>query len=131
MTESSPGWERRIGRRTPIEPVELQWIAPQVRRGLRRREPTPQRAQLVELSVSGAMILAPGGDTQPGHVVEILWNGHSGTVIVRRVTPTTTPDLGLFGVEFKQWDVQLRDLVSQTLGRQRPEDLESRWHRAT
>lgn len=103
----------------------------QPRRGLLRREPTALRAQLVELSVSGAMILAPLGDTRPGHLVEIRWNGHAGNVIVRRITPTTSPEVHLFGVEFAQWDVELKDLVSQTLGRQRPQDLESRWRRAT
>lgn len=91
----SPRRVERLGVRYPLDPPEeIEWDLG--RRNRLRWPVRPGRAQILELSVSGASIRPDGRIRhRRGDRVRVSWRGAEGTVIVRRVTEE------ILGVEFK------------------------------
>ena len=53
-------YERRIGRRVPVEPVAVRWRLPAERRRSRfKKAATVQTGAMIDLSVSGLKVRAP------------------------------------------------------------------------
>lgn len=96
---------RRVGQRHPIESVPVTWRADLPRRsGLLRRRTGAQPAHMVDLSVSGAAVVAPAaGDLRVGSVVVVDYEGHAGRVVIRRIAAGPIASAGsLYGVEFSE-----------------------------
>ncbi|CAN5300510.1 hypothetical protein BH20ACT3_BH20ACT3_01810 [soil metagenome] len=97
---------RRVGRRHPIRAVPITWRAdlPPPTGFRKRRRTGPLSAHMVDLSVSGAAIVAPpASDLGVGSKVLIDFEGHPGRVLIRRVAPGPVASAGsLYGVEFAE-----------------------------
>ncbi|HEX7131666.1 MAG TPA: PilZ domain-containing protein [Iamia sp.] len=97
-----PPYERRIGHRVEVEPLEVRWRVPDdPRRGRRRRGQGPQTGALIDVSVSGLKVRAPAAtDLSVGARVPIEIDGVAGTVAVRRI-------ISVPGTRFADYGVQI------------------------
>jgi hypothetical protein len=87
-----------------------------------RRSTKPQRATIVDISVTGALIQAPANvEIQRGTIVNIAFGGeHRGVVRVRRIEPSPDANVAYYGVQFVSLDTALRQLIDDTVGAHRP-----------
>lgn len=124
--------ERRIGTRTRMTPLQIDWRLPDPDRKKRRRaDPATESAWIVDVSVTGAAIEAPlSEDLFKGHRVRIGVDGSVGIVVIRRVTPTDNEWTVRYGVEFVDLDPELEAVFRGLLEKERPAGLETRWQRA-
>jgi hypothetical protein len=100
VLEGRPGArvvERRVGVRVPVGGCVVEWAPPRKHRFARR--PTAALAQLVDVSVTGAAVLAAPGVSE-GAVMEIRRDGGEGLVEVRRVTHDLSGGHTKYGVAF-------------------------------
>lgn len=96
-----PQPNRRLGARTTTPPVDLVWNITKGGGFLRKKKASQGRAMVQDVSVSGAGILASADDTlQVGSVVTVRLDGTEGELVIRRITPSRTPGLVLYGTEF-------------------------------
>jgi hypothetical protein len=119
-------YERRIGRRLPVEPVPVTWVLDPVGRG-RRRRPTEADGAVVDLSVSGAGVEGPPGFAI-GAIVSLRFGNGLSAVRIRRAEPTDRPGRIRYGVQFVELAAGLRSLVEDLIGDGRPS--ETSWHTA-
>jgi len=112
---ASSAIERRIGRRFDAPRNRISWRVDRPIRGvpwLRRRS---EVGLLVNVSVSGAGVLAPDCmDLQPGSRVTIGFEGATGQVIVRRISSCGDESQNLYGIEFAEPGSPLTSLVYDT-----------------
>ncbi|HYI60496.1 MAG TPA: PilZ domain-containing protein [Acidimicrobiales bacterium] len=110
-----PRRERRLGQRHVLGPVAVRWRlddAPATEDG----GATPERAGLLDLSVSGARIMARDcDDLAVGDITTVQIRGAAGPVIVRRITPSSQSGFSTFGLEFADPTSNLPQLVHQEL----------------
>lgn len=94
-------YERRIGRRVPVEPVAVLWRLPSERRRSRfRKAGGVQSGALIDLSVSGFMVRAPrADDLSVGARVPVEVEGVVGEVVVRRIIPVPGTRFDDYGVQ--------------------------------
>ena len=118
--ESETGWrgrclgERRIGERFQIHEPRLGWNvlqksghAPFARR---RRRPMPE-CRFLDVSVTGARILAPvGRDLHVGSRITLDYDGEPTTVQIRRVEPYNRA-FSVYGVSFVELGPYLQQIV--------------------
>lgn len=111
---------QRIGDRVPVDVDGVEWQPAGPRRSRFKR--TRLVARIVEVSVSGAGILAPAEPHVPlGQIVTIVLNGRQGSVCVRRRERTADPAVIRYGVEFVSLDNPLIEIVNAKLAEVRPE----------
>lgn len=112
---ASSAIERRIGRRFDAPRNRIAWRVDRPVLGLpwvRRRS---EVGLLVNVSVSGAGVLAPDCmDLQPGSRVTIGFEGTTGDVIVRRISSCGGESQNLYGIEFAEPASPLTSLVYDT-----------------
>ena len=121
--------ERRIGRRKLLDPLRIEWRVPESRR--RRRKDAAQTAWLRDLSVTGLSVEAPADEALlVGHRVRIGLEGQHGTVVIRRIDPTSSEWTLRYGVEFVSLDPGLTDMLRRILEEDRPAGLEQLWTKA-
>lgn len=102
---------RRIGERLGVHGVVVSWNTGGRRLPRKRRRPFPE-ADVIDVSVSGAQLLAPIGSLiRVGQVVTIAAGGSLGSVQVRRIVPVTNGPLCVFGVEFIELEPPLEALL--------------------
>lgn len=98
MTPSE--FEQRIGRRHRVPPIPIGWRVNPKPSVLARRTP-PKRAEVVDVSLSGAAIRAAvAADIAVGDLVFIEVDGTVGQVFVRRIVADGDGVMASFGVEF-------------------------------
>lgn len=96
-----PQPNRRLGARTSTPPVDLVWNITKPSGFLKKKKGSEGRAMVQDVSVSGAGILASADDAlQVGSVVACRLEGTEGELVIRRITPSSTPGLVLYGTEF-------------------------------
>lgn len=84
------------------------------------------------MSVTGALIEAPrADDLYVGHRIRIQLGEHTGTVVIRRATPSSVEDMARYGVEFQALEPELADALRAQLEAERPAGLEDYWRNAT
>lgn len=112
---ASSAMERRIGRRFDAPRNRIAWRLGRPVRGvpwLRRRS---EVGLLVNVSVSGAGVLAPDCmDLEPGSRVTIGFEGTTGQVIVRRISSCGDESQNLYGIEFAEPGSPLTSIVYDT-----------------
>lgn len=111
-----PRQERRLGQRHVLGPVAVRWRLdgdPDDGGGA-----TPERAGLLDLSVSGARIMARDcDDLAVGDTTMVQIRGAAGPVIIRRINPSSQPGFSTFGIEFADPTSRLPQLIHQELAR--------------
>ena len=124
--------EKRLGKRQSTPDIRIGWrIDRETRRGLRMK-PDPQEGVIIDISVTGAGVLAPASDElRPGSRVRISFDSHEGTVSVRRIAPTSDPAVSRYGVTFEEGHGPLIDAVNRYLAGGRPDTLDRFWNQAT
>ena len=100
--------ERRIGARVPTKGLEVRLVpAPEVidlRDGV--------LGQVVEVSVTGAAIDAPGSlPVEVSSETRIRYGDVESTVTVRHVSPTEVPGVNRYGIEWSRLEDPLRQVV--------------------
>ena len=106
---------RRIGNRHAVDVRNVSWLPQQHRRKqFRLRKATPLTGRLVDLSFTGASVIAPRG-ISVGERVTIAVGNRRGIVAVRRSTPIAGSPFERYGVEFLALDDGLKDLIARTL----------------
>ncbi|HSL56270.1 MAG TPA: PilZ domain-containing protein [Acidimicrobiales bacterium] len=123
--------ERRIGRRVQLGglTMEVTVPAPARRRFRRPGGPTVHVMDVIDLSVSGALVEGP--DTEGlghGTVVPIRLEGREGLVRIRRVLRDEQAQRSRYGIEFIETDPELRLQIDTLIGRALHPDGEPRWH---
>jgi hypothetical protein len=110
--------ERRIGERHGLHDPVLQWRVPPDSAGRRaRRKARPADCQFLDVSVTGALILAPvASDLRVGAQVLIGFEGESTTVRIRRIAPYSKV-LSIYGVSFVDLAPRLQELIYLTVDR--------------
>lgn len=124
--------DRRIGRRVPIEPIDVTWlltVQESGRFGRRRHGVREVPGRIVDVSVTGAAIEGPSeSGPRVGAEVKIRACGGDSVVKVRRSQPGDRPGRCRYGVEFVALHRGLADQVSSILQQGRPS--ESAWRRS-
>ena len=120
---SGTRFERRIGTRYPVSLFQLTW-QPELPKKWFRRSTKPERATIVDLSVTGACIQAPANDEiQRGTTVRIAFGGaHRGVVRVQRVEVAPGSSVAYYGVQFVSLDAALQQLINDAVGDHRPSE---------
>lgn len=111
--------------------LHLTWRPP-TRRWLWIR-PRPAAAEVIDLSVSGALLLAPTNpEVRTGSVVELSCDGARGRVQVRHVHQSLDPEQHYYGVLFLQLQPELRQRLFDLVAKERGDlgHLESLWRSA-
>lgn len=123
---------KRLGERIPLGEVLVGWRVDEVVPGrLRDRQRPTELGRLLDVSVSGAAIIAPyAQEMRPGRPVAIRLGDADGVVRIRRVAEIDDPDWRLYGVEFVESDLELRDWINGLLDAQRPSSAELGWDTA-
>ena len=119
--------ERRLGHRQQVEPVDvsLVWRSRVTGRfGRVRTETARIAAVIVELSVSGAGVVAPAVDgLGVGSSVRLERVGYGAAAVVRRVVPREDSRLW-YGVHFTTLDSQMRQFLFRLISTGRPGEID-------
>ena len=119
-------WERRLGVRQDLRGVHVRWDADQGRADVGL---SGHQAELREMSVSGAAIVAPTGvDWDTGRTVIVAHGAASGSVTIRRVDRIGLDDVRLYAVEFTDPDPALANALYPYLDSPATGDLLETWH---
>lgn len=111
---------RRMGERLAVHGVVLSWDT-RGRRSPRWKRRRFDEADVIDVSVSGAQLLAPDNQRiAVGHRVTIVAGGAIGVVRVKRIAPVTHGPLAIFGVEFVTLEPALEALLFSQLDAERP-----------
>lgn len=114
--------DRRVGERHVLGPVSVRWrldgLDPD---DAAATAPGPQRAGLLDLSASGALIMArTADDLNVGDWLIISIQGATGPVIIRRIVLASLRGFSQYGVEFLDPMSELTQVVHTILARRRP-----------
>ncbi|MCU1345462.1 MAG: hypothetical protein JWL70_1728 [Acidimicrobiia bacterium] len=124
------GDERRIGQRVRITDLAWTWEVPRPRGrfALGSARLVLQEARVVNLSVTGAGLLAPHNKLlHPGVRVAVLVGETAGVVQIRQVRSTFDEDSSYYGVRFVVLDDDLRRVLYDLVARDRLH-LDPVWH---
>jgi len=112
--------DRRLGTRHVLGPVAVRWRLDEGPCGPvdQGRDEGPERACLLDLSVSGARIMARSSpDLKVGDWTNVSIRGRSGPVIIRRIIPSRQQGFSQYGIEFLDPLSELTQLVHEELAR--------------
>jgi PilZ domain-containing protein len=108
--------ERRIGERFELHVPVFQWrVPPNTRKGRRgARRTKPAECRFLDVSVTGALILAPvASDLRVGARASIGYDGEPTCVRIRRIEPYNN-SLSIYGVSFVELGPRLQELIYMT-----------------
>jgi hypothetical protein len=106
--------------------LQFTWHPPT--RGLLGTRPKPATAEVIDVSVSGALLLAPANAAvRRGAVVDIEHAGARGRVEVRHLHSSLDPDQTYVGVQFVQLQRQLRVRIFELVAQQRGDTNNLEW----
>jgi len=119
----------RLGERISLGDVLIGWRVDEIVQGRLRDRPRPTEiGRIIDVSVSGAAIVAPAApEMRPGRPVAIRVGEADGIVRIRRVSELEEPGWCLYGVEFVESDLALRDWINGLLDMRRPTSRELGW----
>jgi hypothetical protein len=107
--------ERRIGERFGLHDPVFQWRVPPDNASRRERRKTkPSECRFLDVSVTGALILAPvASDLRVGARVLVGYEGETTTVRIRRIEPYNK-SFSIYGVSFVDLAPRLQELIFMT-----------------
>lgn len=110
--------ERRLGKRHVLGPVAVRWKLDGMAVDPRRGWGEPEKAGLLDLSVSGCRIMArTSDDLAVGDWTTVAIRGRSGPVVVRRIEPASHEGFSTYALEFLDPMSPLTQLVHEALAR--------------
>ncbi len=126
------GTGRRLGERLDLGEVLLSWRVDEVIPGRLKDKPRPPEiGRLIDVSVSGAAIVAPASsDLRPGRPVVIRLDGADAVVRIRRIAEFGDDAWRIYGVEFIDVDLAFRDWINALLDARRLDAHALGWDRA-
>ena len=93
--------ERRMGERVSPTDLTLLWCPPGTKVGARRGKKQPALARVVDISHTGAQVMARDDDrVQRGISMEVVLRDVVCEVRVRWIRPTSNPEVLAYGIEF-------------------------------
>lgn len=108
--------ERRMGQRVSPTDLTVLWCAPGTKVGARRASKRPSVARVVDLSQSGAQVVAGADDRiQRGTTLDIQLRDVWCEVRVRWVGPTTIDGVLAYGIEFVAPDPAMVEAVTSVI----------------
>jgi hypothetical protein len=108
--------ERRMGQRVSPTDLTVLWCAPGTKVGSRRASKQPSLARVLDLSQSGAQVVAGADDRiQRGTILEIQLADAWCEVRVRWVTPTNVDGVLAYGIEFLRPGPAMVEAVTQVI----------------
>jgi len=122
---SFPNRSRRVGDRLAVQGIVLGWNTKGRRTPRWKRQPFAE-ADVIDVSVSGASVLAPDDRSiLLNQKVTVTAGGALGEVRVRRIVPVSNGQTAVFGVEFVSLEEPLEALLYSRLGSlgPRPDDI--------
>lgn len=127
--------EQRLGARVATDGLWFAWdLDRRDRRGLiaRLRDPARQQwGQVVDLSVSGAGIIAPRAEhLRRGSMLTVEAGGFKGMVAIHRIADTDDPGSAMYGISFVDFPPAFTDFVYSVLEAVRPAGLRDIWQRS-
>ncbi|MEZ5320873.1 MAG: PilZ domain-containing protein [Microthrixaceae bacterium] len=126
MEKRPPPDTRRLGERLVVEGVTLDWDVP---RGRTRRRLGRRKAEVVDVSSSGARLLAPRDpDMAVGRIVRVALDGEVGVACIRRVE-TAEKGRAAYGVEWLELTYELRRVLTPHLQEPEPAMPVVEWRR--
>jgi hypothetical protein len=129
---SPPDPGRRLGERIPIGDVFLTWRVDHSPTPKRRNKREPDVGRLLNISVSGAAVVAPRAeDLRRGSVLLIQLGTAEAVVRIRRIDEFGDPDWRIYGVEFVETEPDFLDWINHLLDHRRPGGLVEAWNTAT
>ncbi len=123
---------RRLGERLPLGEVLISWRVDEIIPGRLRDKPRPPEiGRLLDVSVSGAAIVAPASpDLRVGRAVAIRLDSADALVRIRRIGDFGDEEWRVYGVEFLESDLAFRDWINGLLDVRRPDARAMGWDRA-
>jgi hypothetical protein len=123
---------RRLGERILLGEVLISWRVDEVIPGrVRDKARPPEIGRLLDVSVSGAAIVAPASsDLRVGRAVAIRLDGADALVRIRRIADLGHEEWRLYGVEFVESDLEFRDWINRLLDVRRPDSRTLGWDNA-
>lgn len=115
---------RTLGFRVTWYPPTKRWLW---------TRPRPAVAEVIDLSVGGALLLAPANpDIRPSSVIEMESGGARGRVEVRHVHQSLDPEQHYYGVLFLHLQPELRQRLFDVVAAERGDrgELEDIWRSA-
>ena len=113
------GWDvtdKRIGKRQQIKSVPMIWVPEPAPPGWGFRAETEPDGQIVELSVSGAGIVArTRPDATIDSIVSIACLGVTGRLIVKRIEADIYPGESYYGMAFADSNSELTHALYNTI----------------
>lgn len=127
--------EQRLGARVETDGLWFAWdLERRERRTLRERRRHRNDQQwglVVDLSVSGAAIVAPfAPHLRRGSMLFVEAGGFRGMIAIHRVAEIGDPERRLYGVSFVDFPPAFTVFVYSVLEAARPEGLRAHWDRA-
>jgi hypothetical protein len=108
--------ERRMGQRVSPTDLTVLWCAPGTKVGSRRASKRPSIARVLDISQSGAQVVAGADDRiQRGTALDIQLRAVWCEVRVRWVRPTTVDGVLAYGIEFVAPDTALVEVVTDII----------------
>ena len=132
MSPQIPTGTGRLGERIGLGDVFVSWRVDELIPGrLRDRARPPEIGRVVDVSISGAAIVAPASpQLRRGRPVCIRLDDADAVVRIRRIEEIGDDDWRLYGVEFVETDLAFRDWVNGLLDARRPDSQTLGWDRA-
>lgn len=132
MAPQIPTGTGRLGERIDLGEVFVSWRVDELVPGrLRDKARPPEIGRVVDVSISGAAIVAPTSpQLRRGRPVCIRLDDADAVVRIRRIEEIGDDDWRLYGVEFVETDLAFRDWVNGLLDARRPDSQTLGWDRA-
>lgn len=123
---------RRLGERLHLGEVLIAWRVDEVIPGrVRDRPRPPEVGRMIDVSVSGAAIVAPAAtELRPGRAVVIRLDDAESVVRIRRIVDFGEDGWLLYGVELMESDLVFRDWINGLLDVRRPQSVQAAWESA-
>lgn len=109
-------FDRRIGRRVDIEPVDVTWVVPQSGRFGTKKRPLEAAGQILNLSITGAAVTGPPDlPLAPGATVHLRCDGRESVVVVRHAEPLDGGRATRYGLEITRAHPSMQRRINTVL----------------
>jgi hypothetical protein len=109
-------FDRRIGRRVDVEPIDVTLVVAQTGRFGSRKRPLEVPGQILNLSITGAAVTGPSGlPLEPGSTAQLRCEGRDSVVVVRHAEPIDGGRATRYGLEITRAHPSLQRRIHDVL----------------
>jgi hypothetical protein len=114
--ETRQGFDRRIGRRVPVDAIPVELVVARTGRLGTKKAPLEVSGCIEDVSVTGVGITGPADlPLQPGDSAVLRHDGRESVVVLRHRRPTEHPSIVRYGVELTRAHPALRRRIDAAL----------------